>query len=138
MSRSPASRESVSATIVYDAGCNLCEASVRWLRARDRRGVFRFVALESAEGERELRAAGVEPAGVDSVVLIAGGRARLSSDAAIEALRLLGGPWSLAAAARILPGPLRDAAYRTIARHRHAWFGRTGSSGVGESGTRRE
>jgi predicted DCC family thiol-disulfide oxidoreductase YuxK len=72
------------------------------------------------------------------VVLIAGGRARLRSDAAIEALRLLGGPWSIAAAARILPGPLRDAAYRTIARHRHAWFGRAGASGAGETGTRRE
>jgi len=128
----------VTATIVYDASCGLCDTSVRWLRARDGRGVFRYLALESAEGERELRAAGVEPAGVDSVVLVSGGRARLRSDAAIEALRLLGAPWSLAVAARLLPRPLRDAAYRTIARHRHEWFGRAPAGRAGESGTRRE
>jgi predicted DCC family thiol-disulfide oxidoreductase YuxK len=109
------------ATLLYDAGCGFCDGSVRWLAARDRRGVFRLVPRASEEGERELRAAGVDAAQVDSVVLIRGGRAWTRSDAVLESLRLVGGPWALLSLARLVPRRIRDAAYLAIARRRHTW-----------------
>jgi predicted DCC family thiol-disulfide oxidoreductase YuxK len=118
------------ATLFYDGSCGFCDASVRWLAARDRRGVFRLLARDSAEADRELRAAGVDPASVDSIVLVRDGRAWVRSDAVLEALRLFGLPWSLAGVARIVPRGMRDALYRTVARHRHAWSARARARGA--------
>ncbi len=118
------------AMLLYDADCALCEGSVRWLAARDRArgeagsGVFRLVPRESPEGAYLLRSAGVDPAQVDSVVLIRDGRAWTRSDAVLESLRLVRWPWALVSLARIVPRPLRDAAYLAIARRRHAWSAR--------------
>jgi predicted DCC family thiol-disulfide oxidoreductase YuxK len=41
------------------------------------------------------------------------------SAAAIRIASYLGGPWRLAMLARLVPRPLRDAAYRLVAKHRH-------------------
>src|SRR2546427_1248657 len=34
--------------VVYDADCGVCQASVAWVKERDRRGVFEFVGNDSA------------------------------------------------------------------------------------------
>src|SRR2546428_13078572 len=42
--------------VVYDADCGVCQASVAWVKERDRRGVFEFVGNDSAPppgGSRE-------------------------------------------------------------------------------------
>jgi predicted DCC family thiol-disulfide oxidoreductase YuxK len=110
--------------LLFDGVCTLCNSSVRWLIAQDRRQVFRFAALESAAAARLLAAAGASGDGLDSVVLVARARVWTRSAAAIEVLCRLGFPWSLAAVARVLPRPIRDALYDLVARHRYAWFGR--------------
>ena len=33
--------------VIYDADCGVCQASVAWLRARDRSGLFRFVGNDA-------------------------------------------------------------------------------------------
>ncbi len=64
------------------------------------------------------------PDEVDSVVVIAGGRALLYADAVIGIGLALGGWYRRGAqAARVIPRPLRDAGYRFLARHRYKWFG---------------
>jgi predicted DCC family thiol-disulfide oxidoreductase YuxK len=55
---------------------------------------------------------------------VADGRVFSESAAILEILRRLGGIWSVASAARIVPPALRDPLYRLIARHRYQWFGR--------------
>ena len=35
--------------VVYDADCGVCQASVAWLRKRDRKGVFQFVGNDLAQ-----------------------------------------------------------------------------------------
>lgn len=110
------------ATVLHDAPCLLCRASVRWLIEHDRDSQFRFVPLDSPEGRELLFDNGLEPAQADSVVLIHGGRAWLHSSAVGHALRLLGGRWEFFGTLLLaVPRPLRDSGYRMVARHRHLW-----------------
>jgi predicted DCC family thiol-disulfide oxidoreductase YuxK len=110
--------------ILFDGVCNLCNAAVQWVIERDRRGVFRFGALQSEAGRAALRGAGTAEDLPGSIVLIDGAGTHTGSDAALRIARELGFPWSLAAVARAVPRPLRDGVYSWVARNRYRWFGR--------------
>ncbi|HEY8357077.1 MAG TPA: DCC1-like thiol-disulfide oxidoreductase family protein, partial [Ramlibacter sp.] len=45
----------------------------------------------------------------------------------LRVLHALGWPWRMAWVGWIVPAPLRDAAYRLVARNRYAIFGRSES-----------
>jgi predicted DCC family thiol-disulfide oxidoreductase YuxK len=62
----------------------------------------------------------VEPAGAGAPE-----RVFVRSAAALRVARYLGGPWTLALAAWLVPRPMRDAAYDLVARHRHRLLGAT-------------
>ncbi|AHJ98640.1 thiol-disulfide oxidoreductase DCC family protein [Hymenobacter swuensis] len=114
------------AIILFDGVCNLCNGFVQFVIQHDAAGRFRFAALQSAAGQELLRQhqlpAPTEP---DSVVLLMEGQAYIHSAAALHILRGLAGGWRwLAQVGLWVPRPLRDAAYRFIARHRYRWFGR--------------
>ena len=53
------------------------------------------------------------------------GRVWAQSAALLRVLHRLGWPWRFAWVAWLVPGPLRDAAYRVVARNRYRLFGRT-------------
>ena len=110
--------------ILFDGECNLCDWSVRFVVRHDPRGRFRLAALQSPAGQRLLAERGVDPRGIDSVVLIEGERWYARSEAALRIARGLAGPWPLLSALRIVPRPLRDWAYDAVARNRFRWFGR--------------
>lgn len=110
--------------ILFDGLCNLCNASVRWVLARDRRAVFRFASLQSQAGREALAAAAASPVALDSVVLLDEAGVHTQSEAVLRIARRLGFPWSLAIVGRALPRPWRDAFYAWVARHRYGWFGR--------------
>lgn len=50
--------------------------------------------------------------------------------AILRLLHALGGPWRLAWLAWLVPAPVRDAAYRAIARRRYRLFGRSAECAV--------
>lgn len=108
--------------ILFDGVCNLCNAAVQWVIARDRRGAFDFASLQSKVAARILAG---EPAPLpDSIMLVDDRGVRTRSDAAIGIAAHLGFPWSLGRIAVVVPRPLRDWAYRTVASNRYRWFGR--------------
>jgi predicted DCC family thiol-disulfide oxidoreductase YuxK len=111
----------MQAVVLFDGDCAFCNASVRWIQARDRRERFRFVPLQSPEG-RTL----APDADGTTIVLVDGPRVWTRSGAAIEIGRRLGLPWSLAVLARGVPRPLRDGLYDVVARNRHRPGGRQG------------
>ncbi len=113
-----------SPVLLFDGVCNLCNASVQWILLHDRRGIFRFAALQSETGQALLRQFGLNQEKFDSVVLVQGGRIFLRSDAPLEIVRRLGGAWPLLFGLKIIPRFLRDAVYNWIARNRYRWFGR--------------
>ena len=114
----------MSATILFDGVCNLCNGFVQFVIARDPGARFRFAALQSAAAASLLREAGVTAPLPDSIVLLEGARLHFRSDAALRILRGLRFPWSLAFGFVILPRFIRDRVYDIIAAHRYRWFGR--------------
>jgi len=102
--------------IVYDADCGVCQASVAWVRKRDRRGVFQFVGNDVAE-----LPAGISREETDhTMVLLDGARKLTRADGVAGILRELRGWWVLGAAFRT-PGlrQLANFGYDLFARHRH-------------------
>jgi len=113
--------------LIYDGVCHLCDGLVRFVIERDPEARFRFAPRQSAAGRAILERFGTSPEKLDAVALVEGDRIRIESDAALRVLTLLGGPWRLLSAFRVVPAPLRDAAYRFVARRRYGWFGRSES-----------
>jgi len=113
---------SSSPLVLFDGVCNLCHAWVQWIVRHDRRGVFRFAALQSAAAQRSFGDA--TPLSADSIVLVDERGRHIESEAILRIAHHLGGAWRLLAIARLFPRRLRDAAYRWIARNRYRWFGR--------------
>jgi predicted DCC family thiol-disulfide oxidoreductase YuxK len=116
------------AIVLFDGVCNLCDAFVQFVIDHDRVNRFVFASLQSAEGRALLGSVGAQDAvregEPDSVVLVEGGRAYVRSTAVLRIARGLGWPWRAAVVFFALPRPLRDAAYRFVARHRYRWFGK--------------
>jgi predicted DCC family thiol-disulfide oxidoreductase YuxK len=102
--------------VVFDADCGVCQASVGWLRKRDRRSVFQFVGND----------ADPLPAGValeetaHTVVVLDGARKFVRGEAVSRVLRELRG-WSLLGQTLRVPGieQLANLGYDQFARRRH-------------------
>lgn len=111
--------------VLFDGVCNLCDAAVLFIIDRDPDARFRFAALQSGAAARLLaglpRPEGGDP---ESVFLLEDGKLYDRSTAALRIARRLRWPWKLAYALVAVPRPLRDAAYRFVARRRYRWFGR--------------
>jgi predicted DCC family thiol-disulfide oxidoreductase YuxK len=120
--------------VVFDGECGFCNRSIRWLLRRDRKDRLRF-APSSDPAVRELLAGhGVLPQSLESspdtilVLRNAGTHVEellVRSNAILACLRVLPQPWPFfAAAARLIPRPIRESAYRLIAHHRDKIWGR--------------
>lgn len=110
--------------LLFDGVCTLCDASVQFIIDHDPGSLFRFASLQSDVGSQMSVHHGIDPAALDTLVLIADGRAYVRSEAVLRAASLLGPPWSWLSGFRIVPRPFRDAGYRVVARNRIRWFGR--------------
>jgi predicted DCC family thiol-disulfide oxidoreductase YuxK len=98
---------------------------VQFLLRRDRTARFHFAALQSHTGRRICEANGLDTSQFDTFIYARSGRPILTrSDAALAVAHDLGWPWKLLSLLRVIPLPLRDAAYNVIARNRHRWFGK--------------
>ena len=109
--------------LVYDDECGFCARTVQWVLRRDRSGEVRFAAREGGFGAA-LLARHPHLIDVDSVIWVERRgdgieEVHSRSDAVLRVASYLGGWWSLLGISRIIPEPVRDAAYRLVARHRH-------------------
>ncbi len=109
--------------VIFDGQCVLCSRFVRFVLAHDHTRRMRFLAAQTPLGQALYRHFGLKSGDFETYVLLAGGQARVKSDAALRIFALLGLPWSLLAAGRAVPRAVRDAAYDFIARNRIRWFG---------------
>lgn len=116
--------------VLFDGQCALCHGWVKFLLARDRRGTFRFAPQQGTTAAPYFVRHGLTEVALRSVVVVldADGpneRLLLKSDAALEALADLGGPWRVLLVFRWVPRVVRDWVYDFIAKHRYRWFGTT-------------
>jgi predicted DCC family thiol-disulfide oxidoreductase YuxK len=112
--------------VFYDGQCALCHGFVRFAIRHDQRGHLTFAPIGG-----ETWAARVPPAVAhqhpDSVALLPPGASHplIRSRAILVALSLLGGRWAtIARAARFIPRPVLDTAYRAVASTRRLLFGK--------------
>lgn len=116
--------------VLYDGVCGLCNRLVQFLLKRDKHDHLRFASLQSDFAAKVLGRHGIDPKDLDTLHVVEdfeklGERVLHRSDAILRAGRELGGLWAVAASiARILPHPLRDLAYRFVARNRYRVFGK--------------
>ena len=110
--------------VLFDGVCNLCNGSVQFILRHDPAARFRFASLQSPVGQDLQARFGMDPGRLDSVILVEGDRWYKESDAALRIARGMSGGWKALAAFRVIPRPIRDAAYRLIARNRYRWFGK--------------
>src|SRR6187402_1794217 len=104
----------VSAIVVFDGECALCNGFVSWLIKHDERGVFLIAGSAGEVGRAAIVAGGLDPDIANStIVLVDASGARIRSDAVLGILARLRWPWKAAGIARLLPRRWRDAAYST-------------------------
>lgn len=110
--------------LLFDGVCNLCDQSVQWVLAHDRRGVVHFCSIQSEIGSKLYRELGFDPTEPHSMILITPEGSFTQSDAALQLARLMGGRWAWLVIVKIIPRPLRDLAYRFVAANRYRFFGK--------------
>jgi predicted DCC family thiol-disulfide oxidoreductase YuxK len=111
--------------LYYDGNCAMCHGFVRFVLAEERSGTLRFGPLQGGHFRAsvpETTRAGLP----DSLILRTNdGTLHVRSGAVIEVMKHMGGLWHLLSwALRIVPRPLRDAAYDIIGGMRYRVFGR--------------
>ena len=112
--------------ILYDGYCNLCSGSVQWVLRNDPGRRFSYIPLQDDRARKLLEGLpdlSPEKKGIDSVVLVKGGRAYFRSAAALRIASRLRFPWPLLSVFFVVPPPLRDWVYDLVARNRKRWFG---------------
>lgn len=132
MGKTPASFEQQKPVIFFDGVCNLCNKSVQFVIARDKKDIFRFAALQSPLAEKLFANQPYLLQAPASVLLVQDGKLYVESTAALKIARQLGGIWGVLYWLIVIPPFLRDLLYRFIATRRYKWFGKLDSCMVPE------
>jgi predicted DCC family thiol-disulfide oxidoreductase YuxK len=112
--------------LLYDGHCLLCNRFIRRLLRKDSKDILKVAALQDYE-LLENEAPVAIRSDVDSVILIAEGRAYYKSTAALKtmvALSKMSWPFFILL---YVPRIIRDGIYDIVASNRYRWFGRSES-----------
>jgi predicted DCC family thiol-disulfide oxidoreductase YuxK len=120
---SPGGINSPHGLILFDGVCVLCSRGCHFVSKRDRRGYFRYVPIQLAEGRPLAEQLGIDPDRPDSFAFVAAGQAYVKSEAALRIARELP-HWQWTRVFHFIPRLIRDAVYDLIASNRYRWFGR--------------
>src|SRR5271169_5565485 len=121
--KSPGGINSPHGLILFDGVCVLCSRGCGFVSKRDRRGYFRFVPMQLAEGLSLAEQLGINPDRPDSFAFVANGQASVKSEAVLRIARELP-RWRWTWLFHFIPRAIRDVIYELVARNRYRWFGR--------------
>jgi predicted DCC family thiol-disulfide oxidoreductase YuxK len=126
----PAAQTNALEYIFYDGHCGLCHHVVRFVIAEDVDGTkFRFAPLEGSTLESFVPAKERARLPDSIIVRTTDGSLFTRSAAFVHILRRLGGTWRIiGVTVALIPRPIADAAYDSIARTRYAIFRRRTNS----------
>jgi predicted DCC family thiol-disulfide oxidoreductase YuxK len=83
--------------ILFDGVCVICSRGCGFVSKRDRRGYFRLVPMQLAEGRPLAEQLGINPDRPDFFAFVANGQASVKSEAVLRIAReLLRGQWTWA------------------------------------------
>ena len=110
--------------ILFDGVCNLCDSSVQFIIKKDKKDIFRFVALQSELGITILKHIGISRSNY-SIVLYEPGEAYYhKAEAVLKIGKTFGGLYTLLSVFSFLPKVLNDTIYDYIAKNRYKWYGK--------------
>jgi len=111
--------------ILFDGVCNLCDATVQFLIKRDKKDIFRFVAIQSDLGQEIIQHIGIDTSKTDSIILYEPGHAYYyKAEAALKIGKELGGIYALLGIFTLLPNAVTNIVYDYVARNRYKWYGK--------------
>lgn len=111
--------------ILFDGVCNLCNSAIQFVIKRDKKDLFRFVALQSDLGKEICNYIGVDQKETDSIILYEPGIAYYhKSEAALKIASYLGSFYSLSSIFKIVPKKISDSVYDYVAKNRYRWYGK--------------
>ena len=114
-----------SKIILFDGVCNLCNGAIQFVIKRDKKNQFRYTSLQGELGKKLLKERNIDPAKIDSIILIDPNTAfYVKSTAALQISKGLSGLWPLMSVFLILPTSLSNLVYDFIAKNRYKWFGK--------------
>lgn len=116
--------------IFFDGVCNLCNASVQFVIAHDKKDQFRFTALQGDFAKEMLPKFNIDSEKLNTILLVEDGKLYTKSSAALRVARKLNGLIPLLYAFLIVPKFIRDWVYDIIAKNRYQWWGRQESCWV--------
>ncbi|WP_029087346.1 thiol-disulfide oxidoreductase DCC family protein [Brevundimonas aveniformis] len=119
--------------IFFDGVCVFCSRWVRWIMRRDKAGIYRFLPIQTPQGQVLAALFGLDPTDPQSNAVIRRGFALFKSDAAIAVVSSLQG-WRWVKVFAIVPRVGRDWVYDLIARRRYRLFGKTDYCWIPEPG----
>jgi predicted DCC family thiol-disulfide oxidoreductase YuxK len=107
----------------------MCDGVVQFLLRHDKKDSFRFAPQQGEAARQILERHALDTAAIETIYVIENHNSPqeqiyTKSDAALHIAGGLGGIWTLALAAHLLPRSFRDACYDLVARNRYRIFGR--------------
>lgn len=118
--------------VVFDSDCVFCSRSMRLLVRLDRKARFRLTSAQGPIGQALYARLGLDRDEFETNIVAANGHFYLKSDSVIVMALGLPWPWRAAAALRLVPRPLRDAAYDFVASRRYRIFGKRTACGLAD------
>jgi len=110
--------------VLFDGVCNLCNTSVRFLLAYNRRENLHFAALQSEFANHLLEKMNYSNLNLRTVVFIENGEVFTKSLAIFKISKHLVYPWKIIYHFRFIPKKLTDWIYDIVAINRYNVFGR--------------
>jgi len=113
--------------VLFDGICKLCNGSVRFLLAYNRKANLRYAPLQSIKAKELLKRFNWEEKSMDSLIFIEEDKVYIKSEAAFKISKHLTYPWKAIYYFRYFPKRLCDWFYDFIAKNRYTWFGKKSS-----------
>ena len=113
--------------IIFDAECNLCNASVNFIIKHDKKAVFFFTPIQSEQARVLMQQYDLDTEDLDTMILLKKGKSYLRAKAVIEIIKELPGAWALLRIFALLPDSFNDFVYRSTAKYRYKLFGKSQS-----------
>lgn len=110
--------------MIFDTNCVLCSGFVKFILKHERDEEITFINAWSTTGLEMANAFGLDEATLNQTYLVVSdGVGFIKSDAGMIILSHLKAPWNWLRFLRLIPRPIRDFAYSTVAKRRYKWFG---------------
>ncbi len=116
--------DSSQSLVLFDGVCNLCNTSVRFLLAYNRKKNLRFSPLQSVKAKELLKSLNWDDRTMDSLIFIEYDQAFIKSQAAFKISKHLTYPWKAIYHFRHFPKGFCDWLYDIMAQNRYSWFGK--------------